>query len=119
MRPVDLFDYAEALLGSAETEVAHRNVVGRLYYAAYHLALQKALTDGFIPEQTGEDHGRQMRHFAAHSDVRLRPLGRRLLPDLRRLRNIADYDLAVDFPPELADQAMDWAADVFALLGGR
>ena len=102
MRPVDLFDYAERLLGTADSEAAHRNVVGRLYYAVYHLAWQRALADGFVPKNTGDDHGRQMRHFAAHPDVRLRPLGRRLLPQLRTLRNKAD-----------------WATDVFALLDGR
>ena len=57
---IDFFDFADELYSKADQfkhgEAVHRTVTNRAYYAAFGVGMTFAVTRGFRPKGTGDDH---------------------------------------------------------------
>src|SRR5215472_12444154 len=89
----ELLSLAKVLLdqrGSLPSEEATlRSVVSRSYFAAFCYASQVAgVRYGFAPTRTAEDHGRLKAHFRGKGMFGIVSK----LDDLRKWRNLCDYD---------------------------
>ena len=106
-----MFDYAKHLRLQVGTPAKHRdaacrNVIGRSYYAVFHLLRDRQVGDG---PRDGSVHGRVLR---ATDDVYGRRVGQRL-SELKDLRNAADYRLDDRVLVRHADAALKHAAAIF------
>jgi hypothetical protein len=75
------------------TEAASRCAINRAYYAAHHIACAHAVKNhGFMVKETGEDHGRLVKHFIDRPGVRAGSGMGRKLGRLMSWRLHCDYD---------------------------
>jgi len=80
-------------------EAALRTATSRAYYAALHLASQRAQAEGYIPTFSGDDHQGISRHFRTLGADRVRKKIASDLDRMRKSRNQADYDLTLTQTP--------------------
>jgi len=80
-------------------EAALRTATSRAYYAALHLASQRAQAEGYIPTFSGDDHQGISRHFRTLGVDRVRKKIASDLDRMRKSRNQADYDLTLTQTP--------------------
>ena len=99
-------------LGSEEASC--RSATSRAYYAAFHLALEFAESDGYAPSHSGEDHRGVPSYFRNGESDKLRRRVSNCLDRMRDGRRKADYerDLNGISPPALAQQAIKYAGYV-------
>ena len=94
MRPLDFYQLGRQLADSAATEAEQRNAVGRLYYGLHHEACCRYFRENpdAPPLGRGSRHAQLIQRFG---DLRSRETQRvwRLLRQLSRMRNLADYEL--------------------------
>jgi hypothetical protein len=96
MNPREFLDLADELSVGAR-EVDWRTAASRAYYAAYHVALRLLRQLGFEVPRSDQAHAYLWLRLvhAGHPDVET---AGNELNDLRRTRNVADYDLDREFP---------------------
>jgi hypothetical protein len=121
--PHDLLQLSTRLLTADCDEVTRRCVVSRAYYAALH-AVQCTFEER-LQESSGDHestHARVIGRAVAYANQQ-RP-GRmyaaeiaKIMPRLRRTRNIADYHLDVSFESPLCSDVTAKAQRVLALCG--
>lgn len=98
-------------------EAALRTATSRAYYAALHLASQRAQAEGYIPTYSGDDHQGVSRHFRTSSADRVRKKIATDLDRMRKSRNQADYDLALTQTPRaMADLTIKSAEQTISAL---
>lgn len=112
MTPGGTLQFAEKLFASAESEAAYRAVASRAYFAAFQHAVRHELLRDFSANHSGEDHRALVAHLKKSKDKTLYRLGHQM-PRLRALRNHADYKLEVSFSRDHADEALEFATEVF------
>src|SRR5438067_12577797 len=90
---MDFRDYLSlaTTLSQGPTEAEWRSACSRGYYAAFHVARQLLLGLGFLVPQADRAHGYLWLRLSNAGVTEVRRAGR-LLNDLRRERNRADYD---------------------------
>lgn len=84
--PVEFFHLAEDIHANCDSQAAKRAVIGRLYYAAFLTARNKA----GISSQVQDGHQRVIQDYQSR-DSASAAVGNRL-NDLRKMRTDADYD---------------------------
>jgi uncharacterized protein (UPF0332 family) len=112
--PDHLFVLGEQLLNASpesatpeDAEVLRRSAVSRLYYAAYHLGLDYAQSQGFsISKNAGGTHQQLWSWYSRQNLETISGLGHKL----RGIRNQADYKLRTAFPEDLAQTSLEQAA---------
>ncbi|MDE0154791.1 MAG: hypothetical protein OXI88_10285 [Gammaproteobacteria bacterium] len=83
IQPKDLVEYAHGMLQPEGREVEHRNVVNRAYYGAFLAARDLAnITGG-----SGSVHLKVIEYYRDKKSI----IGNNL-DDLKRLRQVADYE---------------------------
>jgi hypothetical protein len=82
--PLEFLALARTLTDLGENEANLRTAVGRAYYAVFLVARQRT----GVSAASGSAHGDVVRALSAHDRALADQLGR-----LRRLRNVADYEL--------------------------
>lgn len=122
----EILQLARNLSAAASSEVEHRNIVGRAYYAAYHLAHSfhsQLPSSGDTPPRVLGVHGEltyRLDHpTIAAGDPRYRQsklLGLKLRPFMV-LRTRADYNLHESIPKADAADALIKAAAIFKIVG--
>lgn len=97
-------------------EAAVRSAASRAYYAAFHLAIELAETEGFSRKRTGDDHVEIRRYYRNHQPTNKSRL--KIAQELERLHNKrreADYHSQIS-SPHLATYAIGMAEQIIALL---
>lgn len=95
--------------GVYSQEAALRTVVSRAYYAAFcHVRNSAAATQQFIPQGTADDHARLRDHFRNRGDTATASQ----LSNLRRWRNLCDYQDELPGLPAMVGTALRSARDV-------
>ncbi len=84
----------------ADPEACQRSAISRAYYGAFGLAREIAAREGVGLSFRADDHRILKQHFRQSTHKTRRQIGLSL-DRLRRLRNIADYDLSF---PKLAKE---------------
>ena len=122
---IDLLNLARELHQGASAEVAHRNVVGRAYYAAFHAAtaFHEALPSAGAAPQVASGVHSDLFYRLEHPTVdatdelyrRSRLIGLKLR-GFHTIRIKADYRLALEVGRDVAADALIKAAAIFALL---
>ena len=82
--PRDLVEYAHGMLQPKGREMEHRNVINRAYYGAFLTARESANITGRI----GSVHLKVIQYYQDKKSI----IGNNL-NDLKRLRQVADYEL--------------------------
>src|SRR6266511_1459595 len=110
---MDFRDYLQLAvdLANGTTEAEWRSASSRGYYAAFHVARQLLRSLGFRVPQADRAHGYLWLRLS-NSGVADVVRGGRLLNDLRRERNYADYDDYRAVTPAVATQNVQFAEDV-------
>lgn len=117
--PGDLLTEARDLAsGGHGREVHRRAAISRAYYAAFHQARTVAEAAGyrFVRGAGRGMHAHLIDHFEVAPDARLRGMGR-LLRNLKRLREDADYRLDRTVAERDVRNALVIAAQLMASLG--
>ncbi|MFZ2725588.1 MAG: hypothetical protein WAX77_05025 [Methylococcaceae bacterium] len=109
----DFLCFAENLLINPDSqEIDYRNVMGRAYYAVYHLAKDKAQDYPDKKNRYGEipkgSHERLIIKFQKHDNKTLRILGEQM-HKLKVNRHRADYDIDEYVDISEAQQLFDLA----------
>ena len=91
MSPREFLSLADRLLGET-TEADWRTAISRAYYAAFHESRELLASWGFVIRQADQAHTGVSRRLTCSGSPQLVNLGRSL-SDLKRMRNVADYDL--------------------------
>lgn len=111
MRPSDFLVLATEL-AARETESCWRSAVSRAYYAAFH-ACRDFLNDlGFVIRQGDQAHAAVYRRLSNSNVAEINGIGTALM-ELRRLRNLADYELRRSFASVTAHKAVQDAQQLF------
>ncbi len=98
-------------------EAALRTATSRAYYAALHLASQRAQAEGYIPTFSGDDHQAISRHFRQLNADHVRKKIASDLDRMRQSRNQADYDLTLKQTPRaMADLTIKSAEQTISAL---
>jgi uncharacterized protein (UPF0332 family) len=114
MRPRDFLDLADELvIGNGEAE--WRSAVSRAYYAAFHVAREFLQALGFAVPEAESAHKYLVYRINNAGDPQLAYIATRM-DDLRRDRNIADYDLASFYPSHFAAKQVLRATDIIRVL---
>jgi uncharacterized protein (UPF0332 family) len=114
MSPRDFLNLADTLvMGSEEAE--WRTGMSRAYYAAFHVARALLRQCGFQVPNGEQAHGYIWLRLAncGHPDVQVAASD---LKDLRRTRNLADYDLNQPVVPRFAIDQVHIAYTIIELL---
>ena len=106
--PSDILEEARLLLADSATEVRRRTVCARAYYAAFHACWRLSSSLGFQSRRSRGVHGHVIQFLAGRQERSYRNFGR-LLNDLRIRRNNADYELEIDVPRGIAEDAVEGA----------
>lgn len=86
------------------TEATLRTAIGRIYFTAYALARDFAVSrHQFVLRRSADDHASLIRHFKAR---RAAGIGRDL-EDLRNKRNACDYDELVEDLQSMFEDAIE------------
>ena len=91
MNPNDFVTLA-IRLSADSSESAQRSAVSRGYYGAFHQAKQLVESCGFQFSDTAETHEKLPWCMDSSDDTELKEVSRKL-NTLRKMRNVADYDL--------------------------
>lgn len=104
INPRDILRLAESL-SSAKEEVALRTAAGRAYFAAFHASRDLMDSLGFTPPKAELVHSFVWRRLSCCENSRLGRVGN-ALQDLRKIRNVADYELRAHFDSHQAAKAV-------------
>jgi hypothetical protein len=120
MAPAD-FDWSQYLalaneLGQRSDAASLRTAISRGYYYVYHLALQRAKKNGFIPAQGEAVHTQLWRLFNASPEADCRKLAQ-IGERLKRNRVRADYQPIFVRLADETDAALAEAKDFATRLG--
>jgi uncharacterized protein (UPF0332 family) len=110
----DFLDVAWHLL-EGESEAAWRSAVSRAYYAAFHVARELMIRNGFVVQGGEAAHAYLWRRLSNGGNREVQTAGNRLNL-LRGVRNQADYQLDASFSQALADAQVQTAQDIVDLL---
>lgn len=94
-------------------EVVKRTVIGRAYYATYHKALNSPEAELF--EKPTKDCHKKLIEFYNEHGVDNKIIAKKLA-NLRRLRNMADYNLSAEIKLTEIKNAISDAKEIFKLL---
>jgi hypothetical protein len=72
------------LLQAAREDTQYRTVASRAYFAAYTAAITIACSQGFVPNQSGDDHARVIAFLKQSPSQLLRRIGYNRLPRCAR-----------------------------------
>ncbi len=93
-------------------EAAQRTAVSRAYYAVFCYLRDYAATNlGFAPQRSSRDHRLLREHLMGMGEGWAEIAEQ--LEDLRKWRNMCDYDATVNNLQELVALALDLAEDIF------
>ena len=117
----DYLELARNLYASPTTsgreEAALRSATSRAYYAAFHLALEFARAESYLPYHTGDDHQSLVKYFQRSATDKTR---KRLGTELDRMRDSrrqADYETTLHQSPRaMADLTIKRAERVVEIL---
>jgi hypothetical protein len=98
VNPLDFLDLAEELAGR-DDEAARRTAVGRFYYAVF-LQCRAEVAKRVVPPR-----GARIHQWVANQPREENPQRAAFLHELRSHRNVADYDIEVEFLPSIVDRA--------------
>lgn len=117
----DYLDLAKNLYASPTTpgpeEASFRSATSRAYYAALHLAAERAQAEGFVPSYSGDDHQGISRYFRQSGADRIRKKIASDLDRMRKSRNQADYDPRLTQTPRaMADLTIKSAEQTISAL---
>lgn len=130
MDPRKFLDVAESLIDSVDEEAYIRTSIGRSYYAAYLLGLEKVKSDyrvAYDKLNAPDEHGNYMGSHVIVPKVFLhedQPTIAGILGGLLRKRRIADYNLSEELKikrevkKEKAREAILAAREVIKLMDG-
>jgi len=89
-------------------EALLRSGISRLYYAAFHHALQRAKRNSwYSPTGKSKDHVELARSLKSQTNSGAKLAGKQL-SDMRTFRNVCDYDLPGVFPTGTAGAQIDF-----------
>jgi hypothetical protein len=119
--PRDLLDLAIAQCAAASKEAEHRCVMSRAYYAALHEVANVFDARKTLSTVAGESTHQQIIGCAKAYSNNNNP-GRmyaaeiaKLMPRLRRARNVADYDLNDEIQPSASRDMLDRVSKILSL----
>src|SRR4051812_32107702 len=114
MNPRDFLDVADDLAAGLR-EADWRSAVSRAYYAAFHVGRRLLRRCGFVVPEAEQAHGYVWLRLAnsGHPDIQLAGNN---LATLRRVRNLADYDLARPLAHSAAIGQVQAAAETLRVL---
>ena len=95
-----------------------RTAVSRAYYSAFHRTREFLANLGFRTRQSDQAHAGLYRRLSS-SNVRELNEAARLLMELRRIRNQADYEFNKALPKTEAIKSIDHATQIFEMLDGH
>lgn len=114
--PSELFADARKKVATASTEAEYRNATHCVYYAVFYYIAHHSAYAGFRLDGDGGDHRRLIAFLKDQTNTTLRTIGYRHLPRLRALRNRADYSIEKTFSRSFAQEALERAEEIIALL---
>jgi uncharacterized protein (UPF0332 family) len=114
MNARDFLQTAWSLL-EEDQEAAWRSAVSRAYYAAFHVARQLLMGQGFRVPRADQAHAYLWFRLSNGGQVDVQNAGIQL-GFLRQERNKADYDLERAFDPKSASDRVQMATDIIRLL---
>lgn len=107
MDVLDFLRLAESW-ANRSTEAEWRSAVSRAYYSVFHVARQLLLQCGFEVRKGDQAHAYLWRRLSNCGVSEVQHAGREL-QNLRGDRNLADYDMHVDFPQSHAQASVELA----------
>lgn len=115
--PEEILAFAETLHNTnynnlKNIEVVKRTVIGRAYYASYHKALNSPKAESF--EKPTKDCHKRLIEFYNENGGDNKIIARKLA-NLRRLRNMADYNLSAEIKLTEIKNAISDAKEIFRL----
>lgn len=95
MRPLDFYNLGSTMAQTATTEKEYRTAIGRMYYGLHHEACCRyfRVNPHSTPLQVGKRHRQLITKFK-HPTNHVANKVANLLDQLRRMRNVSDYELA-------------------------
>lgn len=102
-------------MGGPHPQGRGRSAISRYYYAAFLEARDRLSKDRNFNFKKHESHQRVYRCFAFSDEKPLKVIGR-LLEDLKKLRERADYDLGKDLDQTATNEAKRMCEDIQATL---
>ena len=114
MKAQDFLDVADEL-AAGNREAEWRSGASRAYYAAFHVARQLLIVCGFAVPDGESCHGFVWLRIANAGQPQINNIGNGLR-ELRRLRNLADYNLDISFNQHEALGCVSRAIDYVRIL---